>query len=203
MVFHQLELQWNADTLHLLFDKLGAPRSNQSMPSLVSDPNSVMDKTKTVDQDSPTLKTSNLKTVEEEENEVYLNLVKDNDTVAPKRKSSTGEKSTATWMNNVSIEMKSVSLTLNKEKIQRHIVKLQMTDTKLQIDTIGAYFELREHLGTLSALDMCTSDTHHPMIIDNNRTNESLLQFSYRTLDDDAVSVINKIFCLMYLKLPT
>ena len=192
VVFHQLELQWNADTLHLLFDKLGAPRSNQSMPSLVSDPNSVMDKTKTVDQDSPTLKTSNLKTVEEEENEVYLNLVKDNDTVAPKRKSSTGEKSTATWMNNVSIEMKSVSLTLNKEKIQRHIVKLQMTDTKLQIDTIGAYFGVKGTLGNLSALDMCTSDTHHPMIIDNNRTNESLLQFSYRTLDDDAVSVINK-----------
>ena len=63
-------------------------------------------------------------------------------------------------MNNVSIEMKSVSLTLNKEKIQRHIVKLQMTDTKLQIDTMGSHFGVKGTLGNLSALDMCTSDTH-------------------------------------------
>ena len=88
VVFHQLELQWNADTLHLLFDKLGAPRSNVPTPSLVSDPKSVMDENKAADQHTRTLKASNLKTVEEEENEVYLNLVKDSYTTVPKRKSS-------------------------------------------------------------------------------------------------------------------
>ena len=191
VVFHQLEFQWNADTLHLLFDKLGASGNSESTSSFVSNPNSAIDETKFAAQHSKASNTSNLKTVEEEENEVHLSLMKDCHTAAPNRESSQGGKATVTWTNNVSIEMKSVSLTLNKEKIGRHIVKLKMTDTKLQIDMVGAHFAVKGTLGNLSALDMCTKDTHHPMIIDNNQTNESLLQFSYRTLDDNAISVIN------------
>ena len=106
--------------------------------------------------------------------------------------STSSSGSSVEWLNNFSIDMKSVSLTLNKEKISRHIIKLKMTDTKLQIDTQGTtYFAVKGTLGNLSAKDLCTKDTKHEMIIDNYRQSESLLQFSYQTMPDDHVTISN------------
>ena len=86
--------------------------------------------------------------------------------------------------------MKSVSLTLNR-KDSKTYSEIANDRHKMQIDTMGSHFGVKEHLGFVSAGHVYQR-YHHPMIIDNNRTNESLLQFSYRTLDHNAGSVINK-----------
>ena len=199
VVFHQLELQWNADTIRAVMNRFTSRAVDVSPSSAILNDSTVMSlKSDEDSSNSEKKQNSSLHLIEEDENlgldvisttEMGVNELRQR---ASSTDSTSSSGSSVEWLNNFSIDMKSVSLTLNKEKISRHIIKLKMTDTKLQIDTQGTtYFAVKGTLGNLSAKDLCTKDTKHEMIIDNYRQSESLLQFSYQTMPDDHVTISN------------
>ena len=85
------------------------------------------------------------------------------------------------WISSVHVQMKELSLTLNKETISRHVVQFQMIDAVIhyEMDGAGAYV-VKGSLGNLRAVDLCTAGSQHVEIMGIGTVgDQSLLRFTY------------------------